>query len=188
MPLTQVRSKDVEPTFPMKKDPIRRPMQNPQINLETGLPRTTEAEQRAIKDLLEKRTKETKEGSSSESPYEEGTPSKQRRTSWDLVAKKRVGGGAKKKSRKGATVPSLSKGKKILEKAVPSRSDSGRKHGGMLLGVLGQTLAGFSHGLKLNIELMNRVECLINMGKESIKKGKCRQWKRVARKRRQNWE
>ena len=29
MPLTQVRSKDDEPTLPMKKDPIRRPMQNP---------------------------------------------------------------------------------------------------------------------------------------------------------------
>ena len=59
-----------------------------------------------------------------------------------------MGGGAKKKSRKGATVASLSKGKKIPEKAVPSRSDLGQKHGGMLLGVLGQTLAGFSRGLK----------------------------------------
>ena len=57
-------------------------------------------------------------------------------------------GGAKKKSRKGATVASLSKGKKIPEKAVPSKSDSGQKHGGMLLGVLGQTQAGFGHGLK----------------------------------------
>ena len=36
MPLTQVGSKDDEPTLPMKKDPIRRPMQNPQINPETG--------------------------------------------------------------------------------------------------------------------------------------------------------
>ena len=97
MPLIQVRSKDDEPTLPTKKDPIRRPTQNPRINPETGLPRTTEAERRAIKDLLEKRTKKTKEGSSSESSYEEGTPSKQRRTSRDLVAKKRVGGGAKKK-------------------------------------------------------------------------------------------
>ena len=44
MPLTQVGSKDDEPTLPTKKDPIRRPTQNPQINLETGLPRTTEAE------------------------------------------------------------------------------------------------------------------------------------------------
>ena len=59
-----------------------------------------------------------------------------------------MGGGAKKKSRKGATVASLSKGKKILEKAVPSRSDLGRKHGGMLLGVSGQTLVGFSRRLK----------------------------------------
>ena len=64
------------------------------------------------------------------------------------MAKKRVGGEAKKKSRKGATVASSSKGKKIPEKAVPSRSDSGQKHGGMLLGVSGQTLAGFSHGLE----------------------------------------
>ena len=59
-----------------------------------------------------------------------------------------MGGGAKKKSRKGTTVASLSKGKKIPEKAVPSRSDLGQKHGGMLLGVLGQTLAGFSCGLE----------------------------------------
>ena len=59
-----------------------------------------------------------------------------------------MGWGAKKKSRKGATVASLSKGKKIPEKAVPSRSDSGQKHGGMLLGVSGQTLVGFSHGLE----------------------------------------
>ena len=44
MPLTQVGSKDDEPTLPTKKDPIRRPTQNPRINLETGLPRTTEAE------------------------------------------------------------------------------------------------------------------------------------------------
>ena len=64
------------------------------------------------------------------------------------MAKKKVGGGAKKKPRKGATVASMGKGKKILVKAVPSKSDSGRKHGGMLLGVLGQTLVGFSRGLK----------------------------------------
>ena len=89
------------------------------------LPWTTEAEKQAIKDLLEKRIKGTKEGDSLESSSEEGTPRKQRRTSRDLVAKKRVGGGAKKKSRKGATVASMSKGKKILEKAVPSKSDSG---------------------------------------------------------------
>ena len=38
MPMTQVRSKDDEPTFPTKKDPIRRPTQNPLINPETGLP------------------------------------------------------------------------------------------------------------------------------------------------------
>ena len=59
-----------------------------------------------------------------------------------------MGGGAKKKSRKGDMVASMGKGKKILEKAVPSKSDSGQKHGGMLLGVLGQTLVGFSHGPK----------------------------------------
>ena len=59
-----------------------------------------------------------------------------------------MGGGAKKKSRKGATVAYLSKEKKIPKKAVPSKSYSGRKHGGMLLGVSGQTLAGISRGLK----------------------------------------
>ena len=42
----------------------------------------------------------------------------------------------------------MGKGKKILVKAVPSKSDSGRKHGGMLLGFTGQTLAGFCHGPK----------------------------------------
>ena len=61
------------------------------------------------------------------------------------MAKKRVGGGAKKKSRKGATVASMGKGKKILVKAVPSKSDSGQKHGGMLLGASRQMLVGFSH-------------------------------------------
>ena len=148
MPTSQVGDKgdeDDEPTFPMAEDPIRQPTQSPQINPETGLPRTTEAEKQAIKDLLEKRTEGPKEGDSLESSSEEGTPRKQRRTSRDLVAKKRVGGGAKKKSRKGATVASMGKGKKILVKAVPSKSDSDRKHGGMLLGVLGQTLAGFCH-------------------------------------------
>ena len=148
MPMTQVRSRGDEPTFPMEKDPIRRPTQNPQINLETGLPWTTKAEKRAIKDLLEKRTKGTKEGDSLESSSEEGTPRKQRRTSRELVAKKRVGGGAKKKSRKGATVASMSKGKKILKKTVPSKSNLDQKHGGMLLSVSGQTLAGISRGLK----------------------------------------
>ena len=146
--MSQVGDKDDEPTFPMAEDPIRRPTQNPQINPETGLPQTAEAEKQAIKDLLEKRTKGTREGDSSESSSEEGTPRKQRRTSQDLVAKKRVGEGAKKKSRKGATVASMGKGKKILEKAVPSKSDSSRKHGGMLLGVSGQMLVGFSCGLK----------------------------------------
>ena len=101
MPKMQVGGRGNEPTFPMEKDPIRQPTQNPRINLETGLPWTTEAERQAIKDLLEKRTKKTKEGDSLESSSEEGTPRKQRRTSRDLVAKKRVGGGAKKKSRKG---------------------------------------------------------------------------------------
>ena len=101
-----------------------------------------------IKDLLEKRTEGAKKGDSSESSSEEGTPRKQRRTSRDLVAKKRVGGEATKKSRMGAMVASISKGKKIPVKAVPSKSDSGRKHGGMLLSVLGQALAGFRHGSK----------------------------------------
>ena len=76
MPKLQVRDKDDEPTFPMAEDPIRRPTQNPRINPETGLPRTTEAEKQAIKDLLEKRTEGAKEGDSSESSSEEGTPRK----------------------------------------------------------------------------------------------------------------
>ena len=64
------------------------------------------------------------------------------------MAKKRVGGGAKKKSRKGATPASMGKGKKIPAKAVPPKLDSGQKHGGMLLGVSGQALVRFSHGPK----------------------------------------
>ena len=54
----------------------------------------------------------------------------------DLVAKKKTGGEASKarrKSGKGATVASWGKGKKVPEKKtqkkVPSRADSGRKHG-----------------------------------------------------------
>ena len=52
----------------------------------------------------------------------------------DLVAKKKTGGGAskaRKKSGKGATAASQGKGKKVPERKVPSRADSGRKHGGM---------------------------------------------------------
>ena len=132
MPMSQVGDKgdeDNEPTFRTTEDPIRRPTQNPRKNPETGLLWTTEAEKQAIKDLLEKRTEGAKEGDSLESSSEEGTPRKLRRKSQDLVAKKRVGGGAKKKSRKGATVASMGKGKKILVKAVPSKSNSGRKRG-----------------------------------------------------------
>ena len=56
----------------------------------------------------------------------------------DVVAKKKTRGEASKakKSGKGATVASQSKGKKIPEKKtpekkVPSRADSGRKHRGV---------------------------------------------------------
>ena len=66
-----------------------------------------------MRKILEKRFGETKKGSNLESSSKEGTPRKQSRMSQDLVAKKRVGGGAKKKSRKGATAALLGKGKKV---------------------------------------------------------------------------
>ena len=83
-----------------------------------------------------------------EEPSEEET---KRRMAKDLVAKKKTWGGAskaKKKSRKGTTVASWGKGKKVLEKKIPqkkvlSRADSGRKHGGMSGGT---PAAGLSWG------------------------------------------
>ena len=88
------------------------PYTESRINPETGLPRTTEAEKWAMREILEKRFEGTKEGDDSESSSEEGTPRKQRRMFQDLVAKKRVGGGAKKKSRKGLQWHHLEKGKR----------------------------------------------------------------------------
>ena len=63
---------------------------------------------------------------------------KKQKMAKDLVVKKKTGGEAskaKKKLRKGATVASRGKGKKIPkkkmpEKKVPSRGDSRRKHRG----------------------------------------------------------
>ena len=127
---------------------------NPRINPEAGVPQTTEVERDAIQRLLESRgrgqttpvadssssskeeTSKKKRKGEGEEPGEEET---KRRTAKDLVAKKKTGGGAskaKKRSKKGATVASWGKGKKIPEKKtpqkkVPSRADSGRKHGGM---------------------------------------------------------
>ena len=148
-----------------------------------------------MREILEKRFAGTKKGDNSENSSEEGTPRKQRRTSQNLVAKKRVGGGAKRKSRKEAMVASLGKGKKIPMKAVPSKSDSGRKHGGMLPGVLGQKLVGFWHGPNFT-QQTNRAGHLINMGKGSIKKERLRQLRRVVmksnrnqkKKKRKTWE
>ena len=57
-----------------------------------------------------------------------------------------MGGGAKKKTRKGATAALMDLGKKVPMKKVPSKTDSGRKHGGMLPSASGQSLAGFCHG------------------------------------------
>ena len=94
-------------------------------------------EKQAIEKILRRRTGEPSKGDSSEESSEREMPKKQRKTSQDLVAKKRVGGGAKKRSRKGATPASMGKGKKVPARAVPSRTDLGQKHGGMLLGVLG---------------------------------------------------
>ena len=124
------------------------------INPEAGVQRTTEVERAAIWRLLESRgrgqttpvadssssskeeTSKKKRKGEGEEPGEEET---KRRTAKDLVAKKKTRGGAskaKKRSKKGATAASWGKGKKILEKKtpqkkVPSRADSGRKHGGM---------------------------------------------------------
>ena len=127
---------------------------NPRINPDTGVPQTTEAERDAIWRLLESRGRgqTTPAAGSSFSSEEEASkkkrkgegegPSKgetKRRTAKDLVAKKKTRDGAskaKKRSKKGATVASWGKGKKVPEKEtpqkkVPSRADSGRKHGGI---------------------------------------------------------
>ena len=119
--------------------------QNPRKNLETGVTYTTVVERGAIQRLLEGRGKRKamleKESSSSEGEAVEkmgekesegiieGAP-KERKTSKDLVAKKKTRGGASKgrRSRKGATPTSRSKGKKVQMKKVPSKGDSDRKH------------------------------------------------------------
>ena len=61
------------------------------------------------------------------------TPAKKKRTSKDLVVKKRMGGVSqrRKKSGKGATIASKKKGKDVPEKKVPSKVDSNRKHWGV---------------------------------------------------------
>ena len=101
---------------------------NPRINLETGVPRTTEVEREAIWRILgrgqttpaadsssssEEETNKEKRRRKGEEPIEEET---KRRTVKDLVAKKKTGGGAskaRKKSRKGATAASWGKGKRF---------------------------------------------------------------------------
>ena len=144
-PTTRPSPGDPQPKFPT---------QNPRINPATGIPYTTKAEKQAIHELLERRGKRqnmpeedssSSEGmevlmgiepmiSSEESEEEIGTPVKKKRTSKDLVAKKRMGEGSvreQRKSEKRATIASKKKGKKVPEKKVPSKADSDRKHWGV---------------------------------------------------------
>ena len=88
------------------------------------------------KRILEKRSVEESPESSSDEEQSKKKPAK--------VAKKRVGGGVtrKKRSRKGATPTSQKKGKKVPSK-IPSKADSGRKHGGLLPGTVFACGTGF---------------------------------------------
>ena len=97
----------------MTANPVRQPTQNPRINPATGLPWTTEAEKQAIKDLLDRRTGKPGEGDSSESSFEGETPRKQRKTSRDLVAKKRVVGELKRSQERGIHRHPWEKGKRF---------------------------------------------------------------------------
>ena len=108
------------------------------------MPYTTVAKRDEIQRLLEGRGKRkaTPEKESSSSKGEavermgekesegiiEGAP-KKRKTSKDMVAKKTRGGASKgRRSRKGTTPASRSKGKKVQMKKVPSKGDSYPKH------------------------------------------------------------
>ena len=92
------------------------------------------------KDLIPKRKRIPEIRSVEESP-ESSSDEEQSKKRPAKVVKKRVGGGVmrKRRSRKGATPASQKKGKKVLSK-IPSKADSGRKHGGLLPGT------AFAHG------------------------------------------
>ena len=73
-----------------------------------------------------------------------------RRTSGDLVAKKKTSGGVTigkgRKWRKGGVPSAVGVGKKVLPKKVPSKKGSNRKHVGGK-GFMGTSARGFQHGL-----------------------------------------
>ena len=100
---------------------------NPRINLLTGMPYTMEAEQRAIREIMETRKRLLEEEDEDEDEEEEETTmmkkkSPPRRTLKDLVAKKKTSGRASKKK------PWKGSAKSSGEKKVPSKADSGWKH------------------------------------------------------------
>ena len=93
------------------------------------------------KDLIPKRKRTPAKRSVEESP-ESSSDEEQSKKKPAKVAKKRVGEGImrKRRSRKGTTPSSQKKGKKVPSK-IPSKADSGRKHGGLLPGTV------FAHGM-----------------------------------------
>ena len=113
---------------------------NPNINPNTGMLRTSEAEKRAIKDLLDRWKRWEEEDSDEEEEEEQREPPPKRWTSLDLVAKKQTGRGASGQRRSGKGQMKGSMGKMQPLKKVPSRDNSGRKHVGRVM-----TAGGFEH-------------------------------------------
>ena len=101
--------------------------------------RTSEAEKRAIKDLLDQ-WKRWAEEDSDEEEEEQREPPPKRQTSLDLVAKTQTGRGASGQRRSGKGQMKGSTGKMQPPKKMPSRDDSGRKHAGIVM-----TAGGFEH-------------------------------------------
>ena len=106
-------------------------LKNPKIDQRTGVPKTSEAEKRHIVELLAGRgIGKSKESEESEETEKAVRKKKflPRRTSRDLVAKKKTSGratvGKGRKLRKGRVPSAVGVGKKVLPKKVPSRKDS----------------------------------------------------------------
>ena len=92
-----------------------------------------------------------------------------RRTSRDLVAKKKMSRGSTvgkgRKSRKGGVPSAAGTGKKVLPKKVPSRKDSNRKHVGGR-GFMRTSARGFHHEPGY-YTMDDQNGCLIDMAAES---------------------
>ena len=123
---------------------------NPRINPTMGVLYTTEAERRAIKEILNKRNKRPlqEEGEEEEEMVLKKRKSPLRRTSRDLVVRKKTteGGATNRRKRSGKGAKPTSKRKKTPQKKVPSKQDSGQKYAGRGSYSGSQTTGGFQHG------------------------------------------